>query len=131
MAVFDFCPNRLVAETLPPEPVAGMSMNGWQFSSKPKVPFQQSFKVTLHGLTWYLQSNGLYDSTTNLTFNARRFELFYQAHGTWDEFSWTHPHLGALSVKFKTAVAVPKALVNSSGLIEAFEIMLINSNPGY
>lgn len=128
---FNFCPTSLVPELLPPEPVKGMSMNGWNFSSKPTVPYQPKWKVTLEGMRWYLQSNGLFDVTTDLTHNARVLEVFYQTNQTWDSFAWTHPHIGALTVRFAEPVTIPKAIPNSNGLIEMVEVTLVQHNPGY
>lgn len=129
---FDFCPNRLVPRTRPPNVAGkGMSMNGWFFSSKPNVPYQKTFVVKLQGLTWYLQANGLYDITTNPQFNAHRLEKFYQDNGTWDNFDFPHPHLGTIRCRFAEPVEVPEATPNSGGLIEGFDITLIAHNPGY
>jgi hypothetical protein len=124
---FDFCPDRLVPRTKPPEAQKGMSMNGWFFSARPTVPYQRAFAVKLQGLVWYLQASGLYDITTNPQFNARRLELFYEQNGTWDHFDWQHPHLGLI----KEPVEVPEGVPNSGGLVEAFDIQLIHHNPGY
>lgn len=129
--VFDFCPNSLVPELLPPEAPSGMSLNGWNFSAKPTIPYQRSWKVTLHGLRWYLNSNGTYDNTTDPTRNARRLEEFYAANQTWDSFTWAHPHEGALTVRFKSPVTVTAGMSRSGGLVPAFEITLVAHNPGY
>lgn len=130
--LWDFCPAYMVPETEPPTSDAkGVSMNGWFFSSKPKVPYQKSFNVTLQGMSWHLQANGLYDTTTDPAYNARRLELFYEAHGLWEAFDFPHPHLGTLSVRFKEPLRIPKAIVNSNGLIEPFEMKLVHHNPGY
>lgn len=126
--VFDFCPNSLVPETLPPEPMSGMSLNGWNFSAKPTVPYQKSFKVTLHGLNWYLNPDGTFDRLKNRTYNARSLEEFYETHGTWANFSWFHPHLGNLQVRFKASVAIPAAIPNSGGLCNPLEITLVHHN---
>lgn len=131
MATFDFCPNTLVPETLPPEAGRVMSMNGWEFTSRPAVPYRRKFKVTLYGMRWYLSNAGLYDASTDPQRNARRLELFYQGHETWKEFDWVHPHIGNLKVKFSESVAVPAAMPNSGGLIEKLEVTLIESNPGF
>lgn len=129
---FDFCPDRLVPRTRPPaSPGRGMSMNGWFFSARPNVPYQKTFVVKLHGLTWYTQPNGLFDADTNPGFNARRLELFYEQNGTWDNFAFDHPHLGTLQCRFAEPVEVPEGAPNAGGLIEAFEITLIEHNPGY
>lgn len=130
---FDFCPNSLVPEMIPPDPTNGMSMNGWSFSAKPTIPFQRSWRITLHGMRWYTNAGtGLFDTTTDPTHNAARLEAFYQANGCWDTFSWTHPHIsGAMTVRFKVPVQIPAALSNSGGVINPLEVTLIQHNPGF
>lgn len=128
---FDFCPKSLVPETLPPEPASGMSLNGWNFSAKPTVPYQKTFKVTLHGLQWYLNVDGTFDRLKNRTYNARVLEEFYEKMGTWDNFSWFHPHLGALQVRFKSSVIIPAAIPNSNGLCNPVEITLVHHNASF
>lgn len=129
---WDFCPGLMVPRTKPPQLRQGMSMNGWNFSSRPSVPYQKTFVVKLQGMTWYLRDGtDLYDSSTNPELNARRFELFYEKVGTWDSFQFPHPHLGLLEARFAAAVEVPEAIPNSGGLIEGFDVTLIHHNPGY
>lgn len=128
---FDFCPNGTVPELLPPESPNVVTMNGWTFSAKPSIPYQRKFRLTLHGLRWYLQSNGMFDETTAPTLNARRLEKFYETNGTWDNFQWTHPHLGLLTCRFASPVSLPAGLPNSNGLLPAVEVTLIHHNPGY
>lgn len=132
MADFTFCPGSLVPETLTPDTTDAVSLNGWSFSARPSVPFQRKFKVTLHGLSWYLNAaTNLYDSTTNPTKNARALELFYQTHQTWKSFNWTHPHLGLLVCKFAQKVEVPAAIPDSGGFIEPLTITLVENNPAF
>lgn len=129
---FTFCPNGQVPKTLAPEPTSVMSMNGWQATSKPSIPFQKRFSVMLHGLTWFTDPvTGLYDTVKKPTVNARLLELFYEANQTWDTFTYNHPHLGPLTCRFFSKVDVPVAKENSGGLIDAFEIQLIHHNPGF
>lgn len=128
---FSFCPTSQVVELIPPESVSGISLNGWNFSAKPTVPYQAKWKVMLYGLRWYLQSNGTFDSTTDPTHNARALEIFYQNNQTWDSFTWSHPHIGSLTVRFAAPVVIPAAEPNSGGLIAPVEINLIHHNPGY
>ncbi len=129
---FNFCPNSLVVENLPPEPLQGVSLNGWNFASKPAVPYQKKFKVTLYGLRWFLNnSTQLYDSTTQPTINARALELFYERNGVWNPFTWLHPHLGTITARFSTPVTVPAGMMNSGGLIEKVELQMVHHNPGY
>lgn len=130
---FNFCPASLVPEMIAPDAMSVMSLNAWTFSSKPTVPFQRSWRVTLHGMKWYLNATtGVFDLTTDVTHNAALLEKFYQDHGTWDSFSWTHPHIaGALTVRFKTPLQIPAALPNSGGVLAPLEVMLLHHNPGY
>lgn len=130
---FSFCPGRYVPETLPPEVQQGMSLNGWDFNSKPVVPYRRKFKLTMFGLRWYLnEATGLYDAATNANFNAKKLEEFYQAHQTWRPFNWTHQHIGEeMLVRFAAPVIVPAAPPNSGGWLESVEVVLIHHNPGY
>jgi hypothetical protein len=128
---FDFCPASQVPEELPPEPLQGMSMNSWSFSAKPTVPYQAKWKVTLYGLQWYLQSNGMFDAATDPTHNARRLELFYRARQTWDTFTWSHPHIGPLLVRFETPVIIPAGMTNSNGQVGPIDVTFVHHNPSY
>jgi len=131
METFNFCPERYVPETLPRDPVSGMSMNGWNFSARPTTPYQRRFKLTLFGLRWYLNGAGRWDVTTDPFFNARRLEEFYEAHETWNPFHFEHQHFGPLVCRFSAAVVIPKGEVNSGGQIAPVEIQLVHHNPGY
>lgn len=128
---FDFAPNGTVPEVLPPEAQPVVTMNGWTFSSKPSVPYQKKFRLTLHGMRWYLQANGLFDITTDPFMNARRLELFYETNGLWDKFTWVHPHIGGLNVRFASPLQIPMGIANSNGLVPALEVNLIHADPGY
>jgi len=133
MDVFNFCPDRNVPETLPRDaPQTTMSMNGWQFSSRPTTPYQRKFKLTLHGLRWYLDPvTGLYNYTTDPLFNARALERFYESHETWAPFTLKHQHFGDLTARFATPLTVPAGEQNSGGFIKPVEVMFIHHNPGY
>lgn len=106
-------------------------MRGWHFSAKPSTPYQRKFRVTLFGLRWFLNSSGTYDDVTDPKHNARLLELFYQQNQTWSEFSWNHPHLGELQVRFAEPVNVPRGVANGQGLVEEMEVMLVEWNPSY
>src|SRR3546814_2504693 len=108
LETFNFCPNSLVPETVPPEPTSVMSMNGWDFSQKPSVPYRRKFKVALHGMNWYLLANGLYDEVTDPTHNARLLEKFYQRHQLHAEFNWgnrSEEHTSALQSLMRISYA--------------------------
>lgn len=130
--LFNFCPERNVPVTLPREPAASiMTMGAWQFSSRPTTPYQRRFRVTLHGLTWYLNADGTFDSTTNANFNARALERFYERHETWKPFTFRHQHFGDILCRFNAALEVPAGVRNSGGRCDPVDVMLIQHNPGY
>jgi hypothetical protein len=123
---FDFSPESQVPETLTRETSNTVTMNGWLFSARPTSPMQRRFRVRLHGLKWYLNDvDDTYDSTTDPTHNARAVELFYEAHEMWNPFTWTHPHLGSLTVRFAAPVNVPAAPPGGDGLLEPLEVTLV------
>lgn len=130
---FLFCTGRNVPETLPRDaPQTAMSMNGWQFSSRPTTPYQRKFKLTLHGLRWYLDpGTDYYDPASNYQFNAAALEKFYQDHETWSPFILPHQHIGDLVVRFFSPVTVPAGEQNSGGFIKPVEVTFIHHNPGY
>lgn len=129
---FDFCPGMMVPRTRPPKHGgAQVSMNGWHFAAKPSIPFQKVFVVKLHKLRWHLNADGTFDAATDPQFNARRLEQFYEDNGVWDNFTFPHPHFGDIQCRFLEPVEVPPGEKNSGGLIDEFEIILVEDNPGY
>ena len=132
MAVFDFCPNSHVAEELPPEETKVLSMNGWDYTAKPSVPYRAKFKLTLEGMFWYLNAGGsALDLTKNPTINAGRLRAFYLEHRTWKTFTYNHEFLGTITCRFAEPVTIPKSLPSAGGLISAFEVTLIHHNPSF
>lgn len=128
--LFDFCPNTRVAEELPPEAMRATTMNGWDFTSRPSIPYRPSFKVTLEGLVWYLNGNQL-DVTRNPANNAGRLRNFYVEHLTWKTFDFNHEYLGLIVCRFASPVALPKALPDSGGLLPPVEVTIIQHSPGF
>lgn len=128
---FDFCPTSHVPTEAPPEPLQGVSMNGWTFTARPSIPYQPTFTLKLFGMRWILQSSGLYDAVTDPTHNARRLQVFYKQNLTWDPFLYYHPHLGALTCRFAEPVNIPPAETSANGYIQPFDVKLVHHNPGY
>lgn len=127
---FDFCNTSRVAEELPPQEQPTMSMNGWPFTSKPKVPYQREFKVTLDGLKWYLNVGGTaLDETTDTTRNVGRLLRFYRDHRLWDSFLYNHEYLGIIRVRFSKPVTVPKAKGDTGGKLDSVEVNLVEHSP--
>lgn len=130
--IFDFAPDTHVAEELAPEEKPATSMNGWDFTSKPNTPYRARFKLTMSGMYWRMNDAGTaLDITTEPQTNAGRLLAFYKQNRTWDNFTYHHEYLGALTVRFAEPVNIPKATADSFGLVPDFEITLIHHNPGF
>lgn len=129
---FDFAPNSHVAEEIAPEEQPVTSMNGWDFVSRPRTPYRAKFRLTLSGMKWRLNAEGnALDVVTDPNTNAGRLLAFYKQHRMWGTFTYQHEYLGPLVVRFAEPVNIPKAIANSKGLIDSFEVMLVHHNPGY
>jgi hypothetical protein len=129
---FDFAPNSHVAEELPPEEQDAVSMNGWEFTSKPNTPYRAKFKLTMSGMRWRKNTAGTaLDVATDPTTNAGRLLNFYKANRKWDKFIYPHEYLGNITCRFAEPVQIPKAMPDSNGLIPDFEITLIHHNPSF
>lgn len=130
--IFDFCPDSRVAEKLAPEEPEVGDFNGWVYNPVPVLPFRPTFKVTLEGLRWYLNNEGnALDTTTDITRNAGRLEAFYLIHRLHRPFNFQHEYLGNLEMRFYEPVSVPKGLENAGGVIDSFEIMMIQHTSSY
>lgn len=129
---FDFCPGSRVVEELPGEEPSVMSMNGWAFAPRPKTPYAPSFKVTLYGLRWKLNTEG--NSIDQLAFplmNAGRLRAFYILNRLNGVFAFNHEYLGNILCRFSKPVTIPAAEPNSAGLIKPLEVTLIQHNPAW
>lgn len=127
--VFDFCPYSRVIEELAPDENSVMTMNGWMFAPKPNTPYRPSFKVTLHGLRWFMGNNNTLNITANPLINAGRLRAFYIQNRLYGKFVLNHEYLGPIQCRFAKAVNIPAAEVNSAGLIKPLELTLIQDNP--
>lgn len=132
LGTFDFAPGTTVWEEMQPPETAVVSFRGWDFTAKPSTPYRPNYKLSLRGMRWYLNAAGTaLDLTTNPHTNAGRLRAFYIANRTWASFYYTHEVLGTALYKFVSPVQIPPALVNSGGLIDTFEVMIVQVNPGY
>ncbi|WP_144061999.1 hypothetical protein [Sphingomonas sp. MM-1] len=55
---FDFAPESHVAEEIAPEEKGATSMNGWEFTSRPNIPYRAKFRLELGGMRWRLNPEG-------------------------------------------------------------------------
>lgn len=129
--VFDFCVNSRVAESISPEEPEVTDFNGWSYHPAPNLPFRPSYRVMLDGLTWYQNTDGTLDLTTSPETNAGRLEQFYRGHRLHKPFLFNHEYLGGILMRFSTPVSVPMGLIQSGGLIDRFEINMIQHEAEY
>lgn len=128
---FDFCLDRRVAETMPPEEPAIKDFTGWDYAPTPSLPYRRKFKISLEGLRWYFLENGQIDLVTDASHNAGALEAFYTLHRQHKPFNYLHEWMGTMELRFNSPVMVPKAMPNSGGLIEGLELTAIHHNPTY
>jgi hypothetical protein len=130
--VFDFCDDARVIEEIPPEEQTVTSMNGWDFSAKPKVPYRREFAVKLYGLIWYLNATGAYlDEATDTKHNVGKLLKFYRDHRMWDSFLINHEYLGQIRVRFNKPLRIPAGIPNAGGKLDELEVSLIEHSPTY
>jgi hypothetical protein len=127
---FDFCPKSRVAEEIPPDEADVMSLNGWVFHPRAKIPYRPTFKVTLYGLRWYLVGAGL-DLTTNPTLNAGRLLNFYIGNRKFGTFDFNHEYRGNIICQFDKPVTIPAAEPDSGGLVKPFDVTLVQYNSAW
>ena len=127
---FEFCKNSRVAEVIAPEEPKVKDFNGWDYTPTPVVPYRRSFKITLEGLRWYTNEDGL-DVTTDPEHNAGRLEKFYEEHRLHVPFVFNHEYLGLIELRFSNPLNVPKAMQNSQGLLEPLEFTAMHHNPSF
>lgn len=125
METFNF-PNHTMTTVFP----RGDSFRfgrGYEFASKPQLPLQRRFKLHFNGVIWYLNSNGTVNTTTDSPNNAGRLVEFYEAHQTFEPFTYVHPQYGSLTVRFAAdeVFSLPKSREGGSGMTESFEITLV------
>lgn len=130
--VFDFCDTSRVIVEVPPQEQQVISMNGWDFSAKPKVPYRREFKTTLYGMRWYLNGAGTaLDVATDPTHNIGRLLQFYRDHRMWDSFLINHEYLGQIRVRFNKPVSPPEGLPDAGGRLDGLEVILLEHSPSW
>ena len=97
---------------------------GYQYGQIPVDPTARTFKITMTGMKYYLQSNGAIDTTSEPTTNIYTLDQFYQTHGIHTAFNYPHWFYGTLKVKFARPLKIPQPEGNQ-GVLPPFDIELI------
>lgn len=100
---------------------------GWTFTSAPSQPFSREFTLTFRGMTYYESTDPAVrvKSTVYPGNNMSTMETFYQRHELWKEFWFYHPTYGYTKCRFKEPLKVPKGLPGRGGMVDEFNVVLV------
>lgn len=123
MDTFDFPYHRV--RTQYPNNSDSIQFGGsYESTSRPRAPDQRLFILNFAGMKYFFHTDGTVDTSQVPEINYKRFQEFYEAHGTWDSFTYPHPIHGDLVVRFGAPLADPEGIVGGEGAVGAFEIQL-------
>lgn len=98
---------------------------GWSFATKPNAPPQRVFTLNFSGMRYIMSPNGARDLITDPQLNMGLLEDFFQRHRLSQPFFYNHPFWGRLRCRFQKPVKVPRGVVGGSGVLQAFDVYLI------
>lgn len=123
--VFDF-PFHKVRNDYPDSGARIQMGKSWVYTVQPESPDQRIFTLEFKGMRYFMNfATGAVDTTFKPQHNMALLELFYQAHKTWDTFTYVHPIWGAMNVRFSLPLKTPKGIEDGGGMVESFEITFI------
>lgn len=123
MDIFDFPYHTVRTEY--PKSSDSMQLGGaYEFVAKPVAPDQRVFVLTFPTMQYYLASNGTVDTTTNPQINYRVLQLFYEKQRLYQTFTYPHPVLGNIVVRFAEPLQDPEGIPGGNGAVKQFEIKL-------
>ncbi|BCJ91776.1 hypothetical protein IZ6_25110 [Terrihabitans soli] len=124
MEEFDF-PYHRVSDKYPESSVRVQFGGGYQFASEPRAPDQLTFTLRFPAMWYFTDGSGDLDKEVNLQRNMAALEAFYERHRLWKRFEYDHPRRGVVVVRFADPLETPDPLPNENGLVQAFEVKLI------
>ena len=98
---------------------------GWSFATKPNAPVQRTFVLNFQGMRYITSPGGSRDLLTDPQLNMGRMEDFFQRHRLYQPFFYDHPFWGRQRVRFQRPIEVPRGVVGGSGVLQAFDVNLI------
>jgi hypothetical protein len=115
------------------QPVDSFSLSfggAYTFTAAPDAPPQRTFTLYLAGFKYYVNTDGSLDLTTNATVNnLGALVAFYNLERMYKTFTFPHPVWGNINCKFAQPLEVPKGFPGGDGMVEAFNLVLIE-DPG-
>lgn len=123
MDTFDFPFHTFTTKY--PDPGNRVVLGGsYQYSPQPNGPDMRIFVLSFETLKYFENADGSIDKLTNPQLNAGVLEDFYNAHKLWKSFTYNHPVLGALTVKFNKPLEIPAGMKGGNGWLSGFQIEL-------
>lgn len=99
--------------------------NSYVFTAPPTAPDQRSFILTLSGMQYFVASDGSIDRSEQPERNMAVLEDFYNDHKTYLSFQFEHPVYGMLNCKFARPLEIPTGIPGGNGVLESFEVELM------
>ena len=126
MALEDFDFPYHTFETVNPETgFRGKFGGSYLFTAVPDSPDQRTFKLGFAAMKFFTNPDNSLNSETEPAINMKRLIDFYQEHKLHKTFNYDHPVYGVLEVKFHKPLPEPKGVIGGMGVVESFEIELI------
>lgn len=109
-------------------PESGQRMqlgNSYQFDVLPEAPDQRIFTLTLRGMAYFTDANDVISTLLSPWRNMKVLEDFYNTHKRAKVFDLAHPVYGTVKCKFAEPLTIPSGIDGGSGVLEDFEVKLI------
>jgi len=124
LQTFDF-PYHLYETVNPETGFRGQFGGSYVFTATPDAPDQRLFKLTFEAMKFFTNEDGSINVTLEPEINMKRLIDFYSEHKLHTTFQYQHPIHGLMVVKFNKPVPEPKGLKGGGGVVEGFEVELI------
>lgn len=123
MDTYDF-PYYVLEDRFPESSVKMSFGGGYEFASKPKAPDQIIFVLNYETMVFIESSPGTLDLSTNGKVNMGKLRKFYVDHRLYEPFSFPHPILGTVTVRFNKPLSY-KLRKGGMGSVEPFTVELL------
>ena len=97
----------------------------YTYTVEADAPDQRVFILTLPGMQYFTDGNGVIDPFTTAERNMAILEQFYSRHRLAKSFYFDHPVYGVLTCKFNRPLEIPEGVVDGNGVLEPFTLELI------
>lgn len=99
---------------------------GYSFATDGGYPLVHKLQLKFTGYKFYLKEDKTIDYETNKNINnLGTLYKFYTEKRQNKIFSYDHPLLGLINVRFENPLNIPAGVKNGNGLVEDFEVTLI------